>query len=158
MAVKKTKAQVGALHGFRSGLEDVNARFLTEWKVTVQYEEYDMTYTKPATLHRYTPDFILPNGIVVETKGRFLTADRQKHILIKQQHPQLDLRFVFSNPNTRISKQSTTTYAIWCQTHGFQYAAKVIPKEWLAEPNDPVRLEALSQILRKKPAKKGTSK
>ncbi|RVG38003.1 endodeoxyribonuclease [Sinorhizobium meliloti] len=155
---KKSAAQVGALHGFRSGLEDVNARFLTEWNVTVEYEQYDLTYVKPAREARYTPDFILPNGIIVETKGRFLTEDRQKHILIKKQYPQLDLRFVFSNPNTRISKQSKTTYAIWCQSHGFLYASKVIPQEWLAAPNDPVRLEALSQILRKKPAKKGTSK
>lgn len=155
MRKPKSKAQVGALHGFRSGLEDVNARFLTEWNVAVAYEQYDLTYEKPATVHRYTPDFILPNGIIVETKGRFLTVDRQKHILIKEQHPQLDLRFVFSNPNTRISKQSRTTYAIWCQSHGFQYAAKVIPPEWLDEPNDPARQAALSQILRKKPAKKG---
>lgn len=117
-----------------------------------------MTYTKPARIAKYTPDFILPNGIVVETKGRFLTDDRQKHILIKQQYPKLDLRFVFSNPNTRISKQSKTTYAMWCDTHGFLYASKVIPQEWLAEPNDPEQLEALSQILRKKPAKKGASK
>ncbi|PDT45365.1 endodeoxyribonuclease [Sinorhizobium fredii] len=153
---KQSKAQIGALHGFRSGLEDINARFLTEWRVEVRYEEYDMTYLKPAKISKYTPDFILPNGIVVETKGRFLTEDRHKHILIKEQYPQLDLRFVFSNPNTRISKQSKTTYAIWCQSHGFQYAAKVIPQEWLAEPNDPARQEALSQILRKKPAKKGT--
>ncbi|MDX0762360.1 endodeoxyribonuclease [Sinorhizobium medicae] len=152
---KKSAAQVGALHGFRSGLEDVNARFLTEWNVTVEYEQYDLTYVKPAREARYTPDFILPNGIIVETKGRFLTEDRQKHILIKKQYPQLDLRFVFSNPNTRISKQSKTTYAIWCQSHGFLYASKVIPQEWLAEPNDPVRPEALSEILRKKSAKKG---
>jgi hypothetical protein len=156
LAKPKSKAQVGALHGFRSGLEDVNARFLTEWNVKVEYEQYDLTYEKPATTHRYTPDFILPNGIIVETKGRFLTADRQKHILIKQQYPQLDLRFVFSNPNTRISKTSKTTYAIWCQSHGFQYAAKVIPQEWTDEPSLPERLAALSKILRQKPAKKGS--
>jgi hypothetical protein len=151
---KKSKAQVGALHGFRSGLEDVNARLLTEWNVAVQYEQYDLSYTVPERTAKYTPDFILPNGIVVETKGRFLTEDRKKHLLIKAEYPDLDLRFVFSNPNTRISKQSLTTYAVWSKTHGFQYAAKVIPQEWLAEPNDPARQEALSQILRKKPAKK----
>ncbi|MDX0270921.1 endodeoxyribonuclease [Sinorhizobium meliloti] len=151
---KKSKAQIGALHGFRSGLEDVNARLLTEWNVAVKYEQYDLSYTVPERTAKYTPDFILPNGIIVETKGRFLTEDRKKHLLIKAQWPKLDLRFVFSNPNTRISKQSTTTYAVWCQTHGFQYAAKVIPQEWLHEPNDPKRQAALSIILREKPAKK----
>lgn len=81
----------------------------------------------------YTPDFILPNGIIVETKGRFVTADRKKHKLIKEQHPELDIRFVFSNSKTRISKQSTTTYAAWCEKLGFKYADKFIPAEWLKE-------------------------
>ena len=35
----------------------------------------------------YTPDFVLPNGIIIETKGRFTVADRRKHLLIKKQHP-----------------------------------------------------------------------
>lgn len=88
-------------------------------------------YTKPAKEARYTADFRLPNGVIIETKGRFVTADRQKHILIKEQRPDLDIRFVFSNPNNRISKKSETTYAKWCEKHGFLYARKSIPEEWL---------------------------
>jgi hypothetical protein len=76
---------------------------------------------------------VLSNGIVIETKGRFLLADRQKHILVKKHNPTLDIRFVFSNSNARISKTSTTTYAQWCKKNGFQYADKMIPKEWLDE-------------------------
>jgi hypothetical protein len=75
----------------------------------------------------------LPNGIVVETKGYFETADRQKHILVKAQHPELDLRFVFSNPDKPISKGSKTSYAMWCEKNGFLYAKGVIPKEWLSQ-------------------------
>jgi hypothetical protein len=52
-------------------------------------------------------------------------------LLIKEQHPELDIRFVFSNSKTRISKQSKTTYADWCRTKGFQFADKKIPQEWL---------------------------
>ncbi|MBZ5882545.1 endonuclease I, partial [Escherichia coli] len=59
--------------------------------------------------------------------------DRQKHLLINAQHPELDIRFVFSNPKARISKTSQTTYADWCERHGFKYAAKVIPQEWIDE-------------------------
>lgn len=99
----------------------------------VEYESLVINYEKPARWSRYTPDFPLPNGIIIETKGRFLTADRQKHILIKQQLPDLDIRFVFSNSRARISKQSKTTYADWCVKHGFQYADKVVPTAWLRE-------------------------
>lgn len=97
----------------------------------VAYETLTIPYEKPASMHKYKPDFPLPNGIIVETKGRFVTADRQKHKLIKQQHPHLDIRFVFSNPNTRISKQSKTTYAMWCEQNGFKYAKGSVPAEWL---------------------------
>lgn len=117
----------------RSGLEDKVARQLAALSVEYGYEDQVIKYEKPARVCKYTPDFSLPNGIIVETKGRFVVADRQKHILVKDQHPDLDIRFVFSNPNTRISKTSKTTYAMWCDKNGFQYAAKEIPLEWINE-------------------------
>ncbi len=60
--------------------------------------------------------------------------DRQKHLLIKQQHPEKDVRFVFSNSRGRISKSSNTTYADWCLKNGFVFADKLIPVGWLNEP------------------------
>ena len=71
--------------------------------------------------------------LFVETKGFFNVADRVKHLLIKEQHPDIDLRFVFSNCNQRIYKGSPTTYAMWCDKHGFAYANKRIPDDWLSE-------------------------
>lgn len=71
--------------------------------------------------------------MVVESKGRFLTADRQKMLAVKAAHPHLDIRFVFSNSKTRISKTSSTTYAMWCQKNGFPFADKDVPDEWLKE-------------------------
>jgi len=88
-------------------------------------------YTKLAKRCRYTPVFILPSGIFVETKMRFCAADRQKHLIIKEQHSDLDIRFVFSNSKARISKISKITYAKWCERCGFIYADKEIPEEWL---------------------------
>jgi hypothetical protein len=133
--VKKTRTskQVGIYHGFRSGLEERIAEQLTTLNVPFTFEEVKIKYVKPQRSATYCPDFILSNGIVVETKGRFLTADRQKHILIKEQHPELDLRFVFSNSNARISKTSKTTYADWCIKNGFVFADKLIPIEWINE-------------------------
>lgn len=109
------------------------SRELDALSVSYQYEPYKIRYTQPAKYRTYTPDFLLPNGIMIETKGRFLTADRQKHLMIKEQHPNLDIRFVFQNPNTPISKGSPTTYAMWCEKNGFLYAAKSIPLEWIKE-------------------------
>lgn len=143
--VKKTSDQRGLVEGYRSGLEDKVADQLRSLSLPVIYEGATIRYTPPAKERRYKPDFILPNGIIIETKGRFVTADRQKHKYIAEEHPFLDIRFVFSNPNNRISKTSRTTYAKWCEDHGFDYAAKLIPREWLKEPLDLVSVKALEE-------------
>lgn len=135
MATKRslTAKQVAAKYGFRSGLEERIAEQLDKAGIEYTYEKVKLNYVKPASKHVYTPDFVLANGIIVETKGRFLPADRQKHILVKQHNPTLDIRFVFSNSKARISKISKTTYADWCIKNGFKFADKTIPEEWLHE-------------------------
>ena len=117
--------------GFRSGLEQDNAKHLKALRCGFEYEKKRIPYVPKQKT--YTPDFVLENGIIVETKGRFLACDRTKHLLIKQQHPDLDIRFVFTNARQKISKRSKTTYADWCDKHGFLWADKYIPKEWLEE-------------------------
>lgn len=142
-------AEVGLALGFRSGLEVKIAGELERLLGhPPAYETVAIPYTKPAKLARYTPDWVLPNGIIVESKGRFLTVDRQKHLLVKLQHPDLDLRFVFSNPNQRISKQSATTYAAWCQAKGFLFAKASVPKEWISEPMNERSLRAIKDLMK----------
>lgn len=129
-----SKKRAAALkHGWRSGLEEDVAKALTEAGIPFTYEETKIKYIKPASEHQYTPDFVLDNGIIVETKGRFLVSDRQKHMLIRRQHPEYDIRFVFSNSKQKLSKTSRTTYAMWCDKYGFKYADKEIPQSWLKE-------------------------
>lgn len=136
--------QVGLKYGFRSGLEERIADELKAQGVAFQFEELTVEYLRPARKAKYTPDFVLlNNGIVIETKGRFVTADRQKHLQVKESHPGLDIRFVFSNSRSRISKKSTTTYADWCQRHGFKFADKTVPAAWLKEPITESRARAL---------------
>ena len=119
---------------FRSGLEELVAQQLNELGVNYQYEELKINYIKPIEYSTYTPDFVLPNGVIIETKGQFVTADRKKHKLIKEQFGnKYDIRFVFSNPNQTIGKKSKTTYADWCNRFGFKYAQEKIPKEWITE-------------------------
>ena len=137
-----SQARVGLKHGFRSGLEERNAEALGKTGASFAFEDHKIEYVRPERHSKYTPDFRIftrPDGtprsqpLIIETKGRFLQKDREKHLLIKRQHPELDIRFVFSNPNARISKTSKTTYAAWCEKHGFQYAKEVIPQAWLEE-------------------------
>lgn len=138
--------EVGLKHGFRSGLEETLAAQIAAAGVPVSFEAVKIKFIEPAKNRTYTPDFILPNGIIIESKGRFLTADRQKHKLVQQQVPALDIRFVFSYSKSRISKASRTTYALWCETHGIPYADKVIPIEWLEEPINEASLSALAHF------------
>ena len=126
----------GIKHGYRSGLEDKISKQLQESGVSFEYETLKIQYEVNET-RRYTPDFILPNGIIIETKGRFVAADRKKHLLIQQQHSELDIRFVFSNSRAKLSKGAKSTYGEWCEKHGFLYADKQIPEEWLNETTKP---------------------
>ena len=75
-------------------------------------------------------------SIVIETKGLWKLEDRQKMLLLKEQHPDIDFRMVFYNANQKIKKGSKTTYAMWCERHNIKWAHKKIPKEWLLEIND----------------------
>jgi hypothetical protein len=130
---KFTVKQVAPKYGFRSGLEEKVAEQLDQLGVSYTYEKVKLKYIRPASEHIYTPDFVLSSGIIVETKGRFLLADRMKHLMVKKHNPELDIRFVFSNSNARISKASKTTYAMWCRKHGYKFADKTIPEEWINE-------------------------
>lgn len=128
---------------WRSGLEDTIQKDLTSRGVPYRYEEVKVGYTKPTTTHKYTPDFLLPNGIIIEAKGIWDVEDRQKHKLLKAQHPGLDIRFVFTRSKSPIRKGSKTTYGDVCLKLGIPFADKLVPQPWLDEPSDPARHTAI---------------
>ena len=115
---------------FRSGFEERIASQLKRCGIDYTYESLVIEYKRLST---YTPDFILPNGIIIETKGRWVTEDRSKHLLIKEQYPDIDLRFVFQNANNKIRKGSQTTYAQWCEKNDIKWCEKLVPDSWLKE-------------------------
>jgi hypothetical protein len=119
--------------GHKSGLETKIDEQLKSIGIDGQYEQHEISYTIPASTHNYKPDFKLPNGIYIESKGWFLPEDRKKHLLIKEQNPDIDLRFVLQSPNSKIYKGSKTTYAQWCDKNGFKWAKAFIPQEWIDE-------------------------
>lgn len=141
----KQTRNVGLRLGFRSGLEVKIAKELDAKGIEIRYETEKIGYIRPAREAKYTPDFILPNGIIIESKGRFMVDDRQKHLIIKAQYPELDIRFVFSNSKGKISKNSKTTYAMWCEKHGFLYADQSVPEAWCMEPVCEARMGALDK-------------
>ena len=123
---------------YRSGLEKIVAEFLKANQKQVRYEELKVEW-KDLRYRTYTPDFVLDNGIIVETKGIFDNEDRRKHVAVREQHPELDIRFVFSNANAKLYKGAKTTYSDWCEKQGFKYSHRVIPEDWLKEKGKPLK-------------------
>ena len=119
-------------YGYRSGLEHKLSIYLDELKIEYDYEKLKIEWEDLA-YRTYTPDFVLQNGIIIETKGIFSSADRRKHVEIAKQHPTLDIRFVFSNANAKLYKGAKSRYCDWCEQKGFKWAHRVIPEEWLKE-------------------------
>ena len=132
---------------YRSGLEEKLAQQLKRSGVPFEYEKHIIRFVQPEKRRYYRPDYILPNGIIIESKGIFTTADRQKHLFVKQDHPGLDIRFVFSRSTSTIGPKSETTYAKWCDYNGFLYADKWIPQAWLDDPLDLPRMIAVKAAM-----------
>lgn len=121
--------------GYRSAFEAKIAADLLERGIEIRYEERKIFYFIPEEKHIYTPDFILPSGVVLEIKGRWTLEDRKKIVLVKASNPSLDLRIVFQNPFNKITKGSKTTYADWCDKNGIIWASGCIPEEWYFNNN-----------------------
>tara|TARA_B110000261_G_C12865879_1_gene270344 strand:- start:89 stop:514 length:426 start_codon:yes stop_codon:yes gene_type:complete len=133
-----SKVRANAIkNGWRSGLEESLAADLRSKGITYKFEPTTLKYNVPERVARYTPDFWVTTRtgkvIVIESKGQFFTKTRQLMLLVKAQHPDLDIRMVFSRSKQTISKTSSTSYAMWCQKHGFPFADKLVPQEWLDE-------------------------
>lgn len=117
----------------RSGLEKRTAEYLDSKGIEYDYETLVIHYEVPAKFHKYKPDFILPNGVIVEAKGKFDAATRQKMAYVIEQNPELDIRLLFMRDNT-ISKTSRTRYSDWCNKRAIKFhvsAEGVVPDDWL---------------------------
>ena len=102
--------------------------------LVVEYEPFKLPYLVKGN---YFPDFVLPNGIIVEAKGYFDSRARAKMIAVKKHNPDLDIRMLFMNSRTKVRKGSKMTYADWCEKYGFPYAdGNTIPLKWFKEKNN----------------------
>lgn len=129
---------------FRSKFEYKLAQQLEQLGVKYDYEAEELEYftkvrsgvcescsgTHVFQRRWYTPDFFLPNGIIIEAKGQFTASNRTTLKAVRDAHDSIDLRLVFM-ANNRISKNSGTTYVDWAESNGFKYAVGEIPESWL---------------------------
>lgn len=140
-----TQEQVAKIQGFRSGLEDTISKQLEKEGINPKYETLKLPYRVEKN-RSYTPDFPITEHLIIETKGRFQTADRMKMLDVQRQYPNIEFRFVFTNSKQRISKKSVTTYAQWCERNGFKYADKIIPQEWIDEIKQILQKEGIKNV------------
>jgi hypothetical protein len=123
--------------GYNSGFEHTVASYLEKKGVPFEYELHSFGWeehlptahcrtcdTKACYKKRsYTPDFFVgnPNSpIIIETKGIFTVHDRKIALAMKEQHPDVDLRYLFLRDN-KLSRKSKTRYSEWCQKNGLTY-------------------------------------
>lgn len=92
------------------------------------YEGMALPYTIEAV---YTPDFILPNGVIIETKGLFDSSDRRKMLAVKAAHPHLDIRLCFMKADVKLSRApKSLAYWQWAERHGYLWCEGSIPTSW----------------------------
>jgi len=128
---------------YRSGLEKEVAAYLTAEQKQVRYEVLKIEW-EDLRYRTYTPDFVLDNGIIIETKGIFDSDDRRKHLEVRKQHPELDIRFVFSNAKAKLYKGAKSRYFDWCDKNEFMWAHRVIPEAWLKEKGKSIDVDRIA--------------
>ena len=120
---------------YRSGSEKKTGELLESIRVPFSFEPHYIEYTW-LEYKKYLPDFLLPNGIYLEVKGRFKLEDRKKHLFVREHHPDLDIRFVFDYPNGKLNKGAKSSYADWCIKNGFLFCKNSdhrVIEEWANE-------------------------
>lgn len=133
--------------GFRSKYEGQVSESLSSRAPDAKYEAVRIPYQVIRNTF-YVPDWILPKqAIVLEAKGWFRPADRTKMLLLKQQYPALDIRLVLQTPQKRLTSKSRTTYAAWCEQHGFPWCkGPELPPDWLKHKPKKEQREAFNGL------------
>lgn len=108
--------------------------------VSATYESVQLPYS---TEHKYIPDFMVTRDdgstFYIETKGNgrsWTSTVRKKMLAVRDQHPSCDIRFLFYSDGefgTRRKDGSRQRQSEWANKHGFPYAIRDIPKEWLID-------------------------
>lgn len=131
---------------FRSKFEWLIALDLYERKRTWEYEAVVLDYEQKVykgvcadcgssevkSARKYTPDWLLPNGILVESKGNFTPKNRTLMLDVIEANPDRDIRMLFQADNF-MTRKKVGRYSDWCNKKGIKYAIGRIPDEWFEE-------------------------
>lgn len=115
---------------FRSGFEETIWNTAETLGLALEYEPIWVPYHIKGN---YRPDFVLPNGIIVEAKGYLDAAACRKMKAVKACNPDLDIRFVFYDANGKRNKRAKMKNWEWAEKHGFLWSDKTIPVSWWKE-------------------------
>jgi hypothetical protein len=117
---------------YKSELEAGVARQLKRLGYPALYEATQLTYQRA-----YNVDLTLQKKsgglMLIEVKGYFDKEDRIKTLASMKNNPGVDLRFVFSNWNNKVTG-TKLTYKMWCDKHKLPCSSGgTVPKAWLEE-------------------------
>ena len=117
---------------YKSGLEATTAELMAKANLRAEYEPDTFPYVKQS---HYTPDFKIRDNVFIETKGEFSPSNRANMLAFREQHPEIEIRFIFGNSNNRLYRGSKTTYKEWADRHGFKWAdiREGLPTDWWKE-------------------------
>ena len=115
---------------FKSNFE---AEIAAYYKDQLEYETTKIKFQQPAVNRTYNPDFTPPKiaNLYIETKGKLSIDDRKKHLLLREQHPDKEIVFLFQNASNKITRKSATSYGDWCNANNiiwFCWKTKPPPK------------------------------
>lgn len=77
----------------------------------------------------YHPDWVLPNGNIIEAKGFLDKETKRKMVAVKKCNPNLKIFFVFYDAHKKISG-TKETHADWAIRNGFGWSHEVVLEEW----------------------------
>jgi hypothetical protein len=98
-------------------------------RVKYEYEAATLVYQHEP--QKYTPDFLLPKGLLIEYKGKMTNETRKKLLSIQRCNPDKRICLVFEKPNNKIRKGSKTTYWQWAEKNGFPWSEHYVEGKWL---------------------------
>lgn len=133
VAAKKRNSRLARELAKKAGMRSMGevrcAADMKKRKIPYEYETLTLEYQHEP--QKYTPDFILPNGVIIEYKGKMTNETRKKLLSIKRCNPDARICLVFEKPNNKIRKGSKTTYWQWAEKNGFPWSEHYVKKEWI---------------------------
>ncbi len=118
---------------YRSKFEQTVGEYLGP---TAIHEPERIPFVQPSKQRYYIPDFKVGETTYIESKGKWDASDRQKHVWLREQHPDKRIILVFQNAKVRLSKRSKTTYGEWATKNNLEwYDWKDVVSGELLKPN-----------------------